>query len=202
MSEGTKGTITVLEGMSASGKTTMARELCRQRRSVYLPEAPEFVRYMWRSVDTDAGWLSNLRVNLDVGIERVLFADRLAQRGFDVVMDRSVLSPPAVAFAMRADKPKLSEAMAQLCAEFKNDMPVVDCRFLILDPPAAQWRRQLRQHDKAVEWPWNDVAFQRREQEFFLSLIPSSDLTTKSVRADFCGLYGAGVEKLMSIHRR
>lgn len=135
-----------------------------------VPELPEFVRYSWTRLGAPDTWLDNLRLMLKVGIERQSFAARLAERGFHVVLDRSILSPLAIVAGLVSSRSSIALDALTLCESTASQVSSDRCSLRILNPSEEVWMNQLSHHDKAKNWPWADHGFQRAGQRLFLSL--------------------------------
>jgi hypothetical protein len=202
-----EGGLVLVEGMSGTGKTTHCRDICQRTGSIMVPELPEFLRYSWTRLGAPDTWLDNLRLMLTVGIERQSFADRLAERGFQVVLDRSILSPLAIVAGLVSSRSHIALDALRLCESKASQVSFDRCTLSILNPPEDVWKERLRQHEKAKNWPWTDHGFQRAGQRLFLSLgidkvSTHAGPTTRNIvntRGDLNGFYTRGLQYLREL---
>ena len=162
------GRVLVIEGASGTGKTTYIQSTVQQRK-VVIPELPEFIRGVWtRPGDSDT-WDSNLIPMLDGGLIRLEAACRFSQLGYDVVLDRSLLSPLAIVSSLREDSRIDFEGLRSRCLAISDRVPSVAVNMILLDPPLHLWTEWLERHSKAKGY-WGSMIAQHRQQEFFRTL--------------------------------
>lgn len=106
---------------------------------------------------------------LDGGLIRLEAACRFSELGYDVVLDRSLLSPLAIVSSLREDSRIDFAGLRSRCLAISDRVPSVAVNMILLDPPLHLWTEWLERHSKAKGY-WGSWITQRRQQEFFRTL--------------------------------
>ena len=168
--------IIVLEGLGASGKTTVGERLCQSNSNMrFIPDIvslnPQPAELKRRALRGDTVACKKIdRWFLACDKERELQALHLRGKGITVVMERNHVSTLGYSFARekRFGVKAFSDLMSRCEAE-KNSFVVPDAYVLLVVRPVTSIRRQVER--KITAYPWNDLEFLLYFNEFIKTFI-------------------------------
>ena len=94
-----KGKTIILEGVSNTGKTTTCEILKKNKNCIIIPEAADWMSHPPKSSKSYEEEINNQKLFFEMEKRRMEFAKKLINSGKNVIIDRTVLSTLAIAYA-------------------------------------------------------------------------------------------------------